>query len=123
MQSPVQPEEVHSCPLPQRVPSARQMQAPPWQASERSSAVQSTQIDPPVPQVLAEDSRHLPPWQHPSGQVRDVHSSESSPQAANSSAKQTIIATDADFTSRLLCLRFFILIFGRKTVKAQFWYN
>lgn len=59
MQSPVQPVAVHSCPLPQRTPSAWQMHSLFVQVSARGSAVQSTHM--PKPQVVSDGSMHLLP--------------------------------------------------------------
>jgi hypothetical protein len=59
MQSPVQPVDVHSCPLPQRTPSAWQMHSLFEQVSARGSAVQSMHMS--RPQVVGEGFMHLSP--------------------------------------------------------------
>jgi hypothetical protein len=79
MQS-TQPSWVHSLPTSQTEPVAAQTQAPWSHESERSSAVQSTQMDPFAPQLVGDGSLQALPSQQPSGQVLEVQSVESSPQ-------------------------------------------
>jgi hypothetical protein len=95
---PSQPVWVHSSPAAHNEPVAAQTQESLEQESDRASAVQSAQIEPPVPQVVADGSRQVLPSQQPSGQVCEVHSCALSPQEVRSKARQTSVVETVVFT-------------------------